>query len=249
MFSFLNNIPTVTRNLLIMNILMFVLTAFFESQHVDLTSMLGAHYIGTPLFEPYQIVSHFFMHGGVLHIFFNMFGLVMLGGFLERIWGPKRFFIFYVSCALGAFALYNGIGMYQLHEIKQVLATNNVDLTPYNDLILRYANDAPNPENLDMIPYLQDYIAKSTIPMVGASGAIFGILVAFAILFPNTEFLLYFAIPVKAKYLVIAYLGYEIYSALNPELGDNVAHLAHIGGAIVGAAFVLTWRKNRNHFY
>lgn len=249
MFSFLNNIPPVTRNLLYLNILMFVLTVFFENQHVDLTSLLGAHYIGTPLFEPYQIVSHFFMHGGFLHIFFNMFGLVMLGGFLERIWGPKRFFVFYVSCALGAFALYNGIGMFQIYEIKHVLAANNVDLMPYNDLILGYEETAPNPQNLDMIPYIQEYITKSSIPMVGASGAIFGILVAFAILFPNTEFLLYFAIPVKAKFLVIAYLAYEIYSALNPEYGDNVAHLAHIGGAIVGAIFVLVWRRNRNQFY
>jgi len=106
MFSFLNNIPQVTMNILILNVMFFVLTYFSAGQDIDLIRTLGAYYVNSPLFKPFQVVTHFFMHGGLLHIFLNMWLFVMLGSFLERLWGPKRFFIFYVSCALGAFSLF-----------------------------------------------------------------------------------------------------------------------------------------------
>lgn len=250
MFSFLNNIPTVTRNLLILNILMFILTAFFESQHINLTNMLGAHYIGTPLFEPYQIVSHFFMHGDVLHIFFNMFGLVIFGGFLERIWGPKRFFIFYISSALGAFALYNGIGIYQLSELKHQLISYGINPDSYYDLIIGNTNKYTDHSDPTAHAAIIEYIGMNINPTLGASGAIFGIMAAFAILFPNTELmLLFFPVPIKAKYLIGFYVLYEIYQIFYPPIDDHINHLAHVGGAIVGAIFVLFWRRNRNHFY
>jgi membrane associated rhomboid family serine protease len=247
MFSILNNIPPVTRNFLILNILMFVLTIFFESQDIRLSHILGAHYVNSPLFEPYQIVSHFFMHADILHILFNMIGVVMLGGFLERLWGPKRYFIFYISCALGAFALYNAIGFSEIADLKNQLLNRGVNVTELENLmkIGKYTEYA-DPE---INAIAQQFIAKCFIPMVGASGAVFGILVAFAILFPNTEFLLYFAIPVKAKYLALGYVAYELYNAYYPSDGDHVAHLAHIGGAIVGTVLVLIWRKNRTQFY
>lgn len=261
MFSILNNIPTVTRNLLIINILMFVLTFFFQAQGIELRAILASHYVSSPLFEPYQIVSHFFMHEDILHILFNMLGVVMLGGFLERLWGPKRYFIFYISCALGAFALYNGIGVYQMIESKNALKSSMIDLTVIDNIIKTSANDYEITKNVneyieslhlsptfDFTP-LQTYYDVATGRMLGASGAVFGILVAFAILFPNTEFLLYFAIPVKAKYLALGYVAYELYNAYYPSDGDHVAHLAHIGGAIVGTVLVLIWRKNRTQFY
>src|SRR3989338_5582268 len=214
MFSILNNIPPVTRNLLLLNILMFVLTFVFETQHISLTHILG---------------------------------VVMLGSFLERLWGPKRFFVFYICCALGAFALYNAMGVAELSDLRNQLVSKGVNMAELESLMkngqyLEY----PNPEINDIA---QQYISKCFIPMVGASGAVFGILVAFAILFPNTEFLLYFAIPVKAKYLALGYVAYELYNAYYTSEGDYVAHLAHIGGAIVGTAFVLVWRRNRNQFY
>lgn len=258
MFSFLNNIPQVTKNILILNILFFVLKYFFQSKGIDLDSLLGAHYINSPLFQPYQVVTHFFMHADFFHIFFNMWLFVMLGGFLERLWGPKRFFIFYIASALGAFALYNIIGFYQINELKSQL-TSVVDMEYINHILRSSStntviNDLNEyvrtlPIEPSLFQQLENYISLSLTPMIGASGAVFGVMAAFAILFPNREFLLYFAIPVKAKYLVGAYFVFELYQSFNAP-GDNVAHLAHVGGAIVGAILILIWRKNdKKNFY
>jgi rhomboid-like protein len=246
----LNNLPPVTKNILILNIGLFVITLILESQGIDLISSFGAHYVNSVLFKPFQIVTHFFMHGGLLHIFFNMWMFIMLGAYLEQIWGPKRYFIFYLACAFGSFALYNAIGVYNLQELKYSLGNQfplqeidnmiiNSNLDGLNDLILRTNSSQ-----------LAEYITLNLTPMVGASGAISGLMVAFAILFPNTEFLLYFAIPVKAKYLVAAYFVFDVYMAIQNEAGDTTAHLAHIGGALVGAIIVLVWRKrDRTNFW
>jgi membrane associated rhomboid family serine protease len=233
-----------------------VLKYFFQSKGIDLDSLLGAHYINSPLFQPYQVVTHFFMHADFFHIFFNMWLFVMLGGFLERLWGPKRFFIFYIASALGAFALYNIIGFYEISVLKsqlssfidmdfvnQILRSDGGDLTQLNAFISKIPLEETSLNNL------QKYVTLSSTPMIGASGAVFGVMAAFAILFPNTEFMLYFAIPVKAKYLVGAYFVFELYQSFNAP-GDNVAHLAHVGGAIVGAILILIWRKNdKKNFY
>jgi membrane associated rhomboid family serine protease len=229
----------------------FVVTEILELQGINLRGLLGAHYVNSPLFQPFQIVTHFFMHADFFHIFFNMWLFIMLGGFLERLWGPKRFFIFYVSAAMGAFALYNAIGVYQLMELSNLLS-QNINIDEFN-LIIAQSQDIDelnanlnqffsNTPNID-ISSVREYINLSFTPMIGASGAIFGVMAAFAILFPNTEFMLYFAIPVKAKYLVGAYFLIEVYLAFQNEVNDPVAHLAHIGGAIVGAILVLVWRK------
>ena len=187
------------------------------------------------------------MHAGLLHIFFNMWLFVMLGGYLERIWGPKRFFIFYISCALGAFALYNALGVYELELLKDELISLGYNIDEVNATIGKgnYLDFQYN----NIQPY-RDYVIKSFTPMVGASGAVFGVMAAFAILFPNTEFMLYFAIPVKAKYLVGIYFLLEVFLAYQNNAGDNTAHLAHVGGAIVGGVIVLFWRKSdRTNFW
>ncbi len=258
MFSFLNNIPQVTKNILILNVLFFILKYFFQSKGIDLDALLGAHYINSPLFQPYQVVTHFFMHADIMHIFFNMWLFVMLGGFLERLWGPKRFFIFYIASALGAFALYNFIGFFQIYELKSQLSSV-IDID-YVNHILRNSSSSDVINELNgyvrtlqieqsSFQQFEEYISLSLTPMIGASGAVFGVMAAFAILFPNTEFMLYFAIPVKAKYLVSAYFVFELYQSFNAP-GDNVAHLAHVGGAIVGAILILIWRKNdKKNFY
>ena len=241
------NIPQVTKNILILNVLFFAATFFLESQNIDLISQFGAHYVNSPLFEPFQIVTHFFMHGGLLHIFFNMWLFVMLGGYLERIWGPKRFFIFYLACAFGAFALYNAIGVYELELLKTQLTDAGLNIEEINALISKGKYDKLLYVENDIY---REYIIKSFTPMVGASGAVFGVMAAFAILFPNTEFMLYFAIPIKAKFLVGAYFLIEVYLAYQNDAGDHTAHLAHVGGAIVGAIIVLFWRKSdRQNFW
>lgn len=255
----LAGIPQVTKNLLILNVLMFILTFVFETKGIMLGEILGAHYFGTPLFEPYQIVSHFFMHGDLFHLFFNMYALIMFGSFLEKLWGPKRFFILYVASALGAFLLYNGMGYFHILELKAQINNDSI-IAGLNGIIrenhlnsstIELANEFMNSHGFkaDSIA-VSDYFFKSYIPMVGASGAIFGILASFAILFPNTELQLLFPpIPIKAKWLIGGYFLLEVYMSFQDKAGDNVAHLAHVGGAIVGAIIVFIWRKRSNHFY
>nr|WP_294861259.1 rhomboid family intramembrane serine protease [uncultured Fluviicola sp.] len=254
------NIQPVTKNLLLLNIAMFLLTMFFnyQGQGIDLGSLLGAHYFGTPLFQPYQVVSHFFMHGGFFHILMNMYVLVIFGSFLERLWGPKRFFVFYVASALGAFALYSGVGFFDIIQLKQNIG-NSYAIADINGLFKEFGdvtnlqyNEIINKYHLNdfQIGALQEYYWKSKIPMVGASGAIFGVMAAFAILFPNTELMLIFPpIPIKAKWLIGGYFVFELYNSFQNNVGDNVAHLAHVGGAIVGAILVLIWRRTGKNFY
>ncbi|MES2799541.1 MAG: rhomboid family intramembrane serine protease [Bacteroidota bacterium] len=243
----LNNLPQVTKNILILNVLFFIATLVFQERGVDLIQLLGAHYVNSPLFNPYQIVTYFFMHGNFFHILMNMYLFVILGSYLERLWGAKRFFIFYIICAVAAFGLYNIIGAYELYHLKQILISQDFPIDNINSLLKEhkvitelYASSAE----------YGLYAEKASLPMVGASGAIFGIMTAFAILFPNTEFLLYFAIPVKAKFLVGFYLLFEVIMAFQNNYNDPVAHLAHIGGAIAGAIIVLIWRKkDRANFW
>ncbi|WP_430402108.1 rhomboid family intramembrane serine protease [Fluviicola sp.] len=256
------NIQPVTKNLLLLNIAMFLLTLFFESQGhgIDLGSLLGAHYFGTPLFQPYQVVSHFFMHGGFFHIFMNMYVLVIFGSFLERLWGSKRFFIFYVASALGAYLLYAGVGFFQIMEMKRIIGDEHI-IAGINGIIKEYGRSeaAINELNQFLGPMqissaqnmaIQSYISKSFTTMVGASGAIFGVMAAFAILFPNTQLMLIFPpIPIKAKWLIGGYFVFELYNSFQNNSGDNVAHLAHVGGAIVGAILVLIWRRTGKNFY
>ena len=243
----LNNIPQVTKNILILNIMFFVATYILKTQGIDLVSQFGAHYVNSTLFQPFQIVTHFFMHGNLLHIFFNMWLFVMLGAYLEKIWGPKRFFIFFIATALGAFGLYNIIGVYELEVLKQQLVNQGFDLDEVNGMI---KNSEYNVVAYETNQIYHEYVVNSYTPMVGASGAVFGIMAAFAILFPNTEFMIYFMFPIKAKFLVGGYFLYEIYQSYQDNAGDSTAHLAHVGGAIVGGIIVLIWRKtDKNNFW
>lgn len=257
-----NNIPGVTKNILILNILFFVATFVLQTKGIDLISMLGTHYVNTPLFEPYQLVTHFFMHGGIFHIFMNMYILFMFGSHLERIWGPKRFFIFYVVSAFGAFALYNGIGVYQIIQMKAQIVSMGYDITELNEFLTSrdwsgydlYAIFSDYTIQLkgnnDDAIFLYEYARKVLTPMVGASGAIFGLLAAFAYLFPNTELMLLFPpIPIKAKFLIGGYFILEVYLGIKDLSGDNIAHFAHVGGAVAGFILVYFWNRNRSHFY
>jgi membrane associated rhomboid family serine protease len=187
------------------------------------------------------------MHGGFFHILFNMYLFAILGAYLEQIWGPKRFFIFYMATALGAFALYNVMGVYEIQQLKALIIKDGFNLNEINQLIVNNDRNGLMATNNQAVV---NYASQSFTPIVGASGAIFGVMAAFAILFPNTEFRLYFAIPVKAKYFVAAYFLIEVYLSFQNNANDNTAHLAHVGGAIVGAIIVLFWRKSdRSNFW
>ena len=130
----LNNIPQVTKNILILNIMFFIASLFLEMQGIDLTQRFGAHYVNSPLFQPFQVVTHFFMHAGFFHILFNMWIFVILGAHLERMWGTKRFFIFYLVSALAAFALFNAIGVYEIELLKEQLISQNYSISELNNL-------------------------------------------------------------------------------------------------------------------
>lgn len=253
------NIPDVTKNLLIVNVLLYLVSIFFSSKGLDLFTILSSHYVNSELFAPYQIVTHMFMHSpnDILHLVFNMLLLAMFGAHLERIWGAKRYFFFYIACGLGAFVLYNSIGVWQLMELKrEIIANQSYEFLGYksiyglneaivNDQFVSDVMRGGGRTSEDLANYF--YLQTST--MLGASGAIFGLLAGFALLFPNTELMLLFPpIPIKAKYLIGGYLAFEIYSSIY-RAGDQIAHLAHVGGAIVGIIIVLIWRKRRKNFY
>lgn len=268
----LRNLPTITKNLLLLNIMMFVVMMVISSGNEAIFDSLSAHYLNSVFFEPYQVVTHMFMHSltDPLHIFFNMFLLVMFGAHLERVWGPKRFFIFYISSGIGAFVLYNSIGVWQLMELKNVLINAGNEIANINHYIVdgkltpfqtgeEFVSQTEKlvmagkitPATLTQhIQELYDYASYNYSSMVGASGAIFGLLAGFAMLFPNTQLMLLFPpIPIKAKYLIGGYIIFEVYNSLTGPK-DHIAHLAHVGGAIVGIIFILVWRrKDRKNFW
>jgi membrane associated rhomboid family serine protease len=253
MNNILGNMPPVVKSLLLLNVIMFIITMLGESQGIPMTRILGGYVFNSPNFEPYQIVTHFFMHGGFFHILFNMFALVIFGSALEQVWGPKRFFIFYIATALGAFFLHQLVGYIEVRNIEeQLIAAGYTDLYSLQDKIVELQNGyiqtfnvIPNTNSL-----VQDYIAGISTPVVGASGAVYGVLVGFGYLFPNTKLMLLFPpIPIKAKWLVTIMVGIAVYNSFQNNPGDNVAHLAHLGGALVGFIIVLFWQKDKRKFY
>ena len=262
MFSFLNNIPQVTKNFLIINVLMYVvMQIFIMNGGPDLTRILSSHYVLSPLFEPYQSISHMFMHSAldISHIFFNMFWLVIFGGHVERIWGPKRYFLFYFIAGIGAFVLDNIVNGMEMVSLQNQLTGMNVNVESLRNLASQYDRTFPNELNeaFGKIVHTQEqadvaskYLRLCLMNGIGASGAIFGLLAAFAILFPNTElYLMFIPIPIKAKYLIGVYVLYELYQVFSGS-ADNVNHLAHLGGALTGTILVLIWnKKDRNNFY
>lgn len=249
----IKNLPPVVKNLLLLNVVMFIASLILEMQGIRLTYLLGGYVFNSPYFEPYQIVTHFFMHANFFHIFFNMFALIMFGPVLEQVWGAKRFFIFYIACALGAFFLHQLVGYFEVKGIEeQLYAAGYNDLFELKDKITLLRNG--HVQSIDIIAntngLVEKYIAGISVPVVGASGAVFGILVGFGYLFPNTRLMLLFPpIPIKAKWLVLIMMGIEIYSVIQDNPTDNVAHLAHIGGAIVGFIMVFIWQKQKKTFY
>ncbi|PHR49163.1 MAG: rhomboid family intramembrane serine protease [Fluviicola sp.] len=250
MNNILGNMPPVVKNLLILNVIMFVVTYLGEMQGIPMTTLLGGYVFSSPLFEPYQMVSHFFMHGGLFHIFFNMFALVIFGSALEQVWGPKRFFIFYVATALGAFVLHQLVGYIELVSIKNELTELGYNINQINNEITDFVSKNPKYKVPMSNALLQSYADGVTAPVVGASGAVYGVLVGFGYLFPNTQLMLLFPpIPIKAKWLVIILVGAAFLFSIQRNPGDNIAHLAHLGGALVGFIIVYFWQKNKRKFY
>jgi membrane associated rhomboid family serine protease len=255
------NITPVVRNLLILNVIIYLL----QSLSPIMVNWFALHPILGPSFRPHQFVTYMFLHGGFSHLFSNMLGLFFFGPLLEQqVLGTKRFVLFYFITGIGAGFLYTAINYYEMFELK-----NAVDLyvqypspEAFLDFVTRFAPDVKRaafdflntfedqPKNLSYIKesvvFVKDmYEQRLNIPMLGASGAIFGIIAAFGLIFPNMEMmLLFFPIPIKAKYFVTFYALYELYSGINIK-DSGVAHFAHLGGMIFAYILLRFWKIKR----
>lgn len=230
-------LPTIVKNLLIINGLIFLAqsTIAGPTSSFSFEDYFALHAWQSDLYKPWQLVTHMFLHGDLGHIFGNMLALWMFGSILENLWGPKRFLLFYMLCGIGAAVIHLAILSYELHPL----------VSQYRELVT-----SNFPHNQDYENFINFYNRKINVATLGASGAIFGVLIAFVYLFPNTYIYIYFLFPIKAKYLGILYFSYELFFAVKNSAGDSVARWAHVGGAIVGFVLVYIWnRKNRKHFY
>ena len=266
----MNRLTPFVQRILILNVGLFILSAIFI-QSFDLNDRLALHSIYSDKFQPYQFVTYMFVHAGFMHIFGNMLGLYFFGPMLEYYLGFKKFLILYFVCGIGAGFFYWGLNAYEVKEVRQdaIEYAQNPDPDSYTIFInkhykMGYENaevvksmDAyiANPTNNELAAKTVEIVqyitaAQSNFSLVGASGAVFGILMAFALLFPNTELMLLFSpIPIKAKYLVGAYALFEIYSLYSNRPDDNVAHFAHITGMVFAFILIRYWTANRNSFY
>ena len=223
-------IPPVIKNLIIINVIIFLVQKTFEGRGSDwMENFFALHDIRSAFFKPHQIVTYMFLHGGWMHIFWNMLILWMFGSILENFWGPKRFLTFYIVCGIGAALLH--------------LLVVYLELSPLYDTL----NNLPIHEQMAI---RADSHMNINQPTLGASGAIFGCMVAFGLLFPNSLIYIYALIPIKAKWAVLAYVVYELFLGVQNNAGDNVAHWAHLGGGLFGLLLVFYWRKtDRKNFY
>jgi membrane associated rhomboid family serine protease len=268
------NLTPVVKNLLIVNLAFYFLGEFFPA----FSNELSLYFFESSSFKPWQPLTHMFMHYGFMHLFSNMFSLFMFGPMLENVWGPKRFLTFYIVCGLGASFLYTCIQFYEFEQLAHAIErykfdpdANTFGIILHHDLP-EYVNAGIPGTNTSFAQFAEQFRehpdnqtliedSKNLLTMIynsiinnsalrGASGAVFGILLAFGMLFPNTELIMiFFPIPIKAKYFVAIYGFYELYAGVARTPGDNVAHFAHIGGMIFAFILIKYWQRQRNNFY
>jgi len=239
-------LPPVVKNLLIINVIFFLATmGLGQAFNIDLNDVLGMHYFGSHLFRPYQLVTYMFMHGGFAHIFFNMFALWMFGNVLENVWGQKKFLIYYFVTGIGAALVQVAVTYFQVSALEVSMSADQISVVMNEG----YKILAENKNFAD--PLMAELNIVFNTSTLGASGAVFGILLAFGMMFPNSLIYVYFAIPIKAKWFVILYGGLELVSGIFNSQSDNVAHFAHLGGMLFGLVLILIWRRQqkRRTFY
>ena len=260
------NITPVVQNLLLINVVVVMVASFILPA---LNQWFALFNIQSEYFKPFQFLTYMFMHADFWHLFSNMFGLLIFGPLLEQFLGSKKLFILWMVCGVGAGVLYNGYSVYQYKTLESKVLTFEANPDPeyFNKLVVQnrgyfspevfefvdaYSRNPNDPVYVERAEKTLQAILRLNVnqPMVGASGALFGILIAFAMLFPNTQlFLLFPPMPIKAKYLVGAYALYTIYNVMVNNPTDNVAHFAHLSGLIIGGILVFNWKKDRNSFY
>jgi membrane associated rhomboid family serine protease len=239
-------LPVVVKNLLIINGLFFLATVGLEKANIiDLNDILGMHYFMSPLFKPYQIVTYMFMHATFMHLFFNMFALWMFGYILENVWGPKKFLIYYFVTGIGAVMIQMLVNYFQISQLEASMSAEQIST------VLNEGYKAIQENKNFMDPAMANLNILLNTATIGASGSVFGILLAFGMMFPNTLIYVYFAIPIKAKWFVLIYGAIELVSGVANTSGDNVAHFAHLGGMLFGFILIMIWRKKdrKRNFY
>ncbi len=227
----MRSIPTITKNLLIINILAFAAYYVLKSRNIDLNDILGLHFFLASDFKIYQLFTYMFMHGGLEHLFFNMFALWMFGCVVENIWGPKKFLFYYIFCGIGA-GLIQEVAQY--FELYFTLSNHsNVGFTSIMSAVWNDQNMA------DLL---------NTWTTVGASGAIYAILLAFGMSFPEERIFIFpLPIPIKAKWFITIYIAIEVFTAFFTT--SNVAHFAHLGGMLFGFLLIKYWQRHPSNSY
>lgn len=222
--SFLGNLPPVTKNILIINVLCWFAQITLANK-IDLNYYCGMHYWNSSMFNPAQMLSYMFFHANFMHLFFNMFGLYMFGKILEHVLGAQKFLIYYIACGLGAAIIQQLMWSIELVPLVEQV---NAELSRGGDLTLLTQKEL----------YLNQFVT------IGASGSVFGLLLAFGMLFPEQPmYLMFLPIPIKAKYFVIGYAAIELFFGVGNFQFDNIAHFAHLGGMLIGFFLILYWKK------
>lgn len=237
-------LPDVVKNLLIINGLFFLATIALDSAfRFNLIRAIGLFPFDSEQFRPFQFVTHMFMHGGFTHLFFNMFALWMFGSAIENHWGGKRFLVYYLITGFGAALLQVGVNEWQIRTLAAEMHPESVSMVLTEGL-----NLLENGQNYTD-PLMGQLNLLINTPMVGASGAVFGVLIAFGMMFPNSLIYIYFLFPIKAKYLVMIYGAMELYSAIQNDPSNNIAHFAHVGGMLFGYLLIRYWKAKGTRFY
>lgn len=236
--SFINRIPPVTKNLLMVNILVWAVSALFPGVGASLDTRLSLHYVESPDFNAIQLFTYMFLHSGFTHLFFNMFALWMFGSVIEHALGSKRFLLYYLSCGIGAALIQEGVFAIMLIKYHNMFPPEE-----FENIVrigCRYMHNSQTFAD----PTLAAINSLVNSPTVGASGAVYGILLAFGMLFPNQPiYLMFIPIPIKAKWMVLGYGALELFFGISGT-ASGVAHWAHLGGMIFGVFMILYW-KNR----
>lgn len=258
-----NILPTVVKNLLIINGLFFLAKVVLASK-VDLDAWFGLHYFAASDFHIWQIITYMFIHGDFAHLFFNMFALWMFGAALENTWGPKRFLFYYIFTGVGAALIHYIIIYFQIQSSLAII--NDFLAAPALETFSRlsdvsHINKAAIAQNLlylqgnpdavmQFVPEIENFKASflNSFNIIGASGSVFGLLLAFGMMWPDSEIYVYFLLPLKAKWFVVIYGALELlYGVMGSA--DGVAHFAHLGGMLFGIILILIWRRQDRSRY
>lgn len=238
--SIFSSLPPVTKNLLIINAIVWLATWVLGRKiGLDISDIGGLHYFSSPLFNPAQLLTYMFIHASFMHLFMNMFALFMFGALLERTLGSARFLFYYISCGIGAALIQEGVYAVMIGNAESHLTPQMIDKVMKNGagIIAQGMNYVE--------PALGHFNILLNNATVGASGAIYGILLAFGMLWPNMPlYIMFIPVPVKAKWMVAGYAGIELLLGLQNSAGDNVAHFAHLGGMLIGLVMILYWKRS-----